>query len=323
MKTSTSVLLAFGLTLTAGISSAQPAYPQRPITIVVPFAAGSGTDVLARALTAAMTGPLKGATFVIDNKPGANGIIAAGHAAKAAPDGYTLLLTTNTTHSVNPVLYKNLPYDPIKDFAPVGLLGETAPALLTAGNNPAASVKEMVDTATKAKKGLNFASTNTSSLAATRLLQHKLGMNLTIVNYKSAPQALTDLTGGTIDFFFGDLASGGALVRSGKLKALAVVSDKRLPGFPQVPTTAEAGYPGIEIAIWIGLFAPAGTPGPVLQQLNKAMVAAQGQPELTKALENAAVNVRSSSSPEAFASYVVTQQARWRELAKDIKLEAE
>lgn len=311
------------LTLASLPISAQSNYPlEKPINIIVPFAAGSGTDVLARALSAAMLKSLKGANFVVDNKPGANGIIAAGLAAKAAPDGYTLFLTTNTTHSVNPVLYKKLPYDPIKDFVPIGLLGETAPALLAPGNSPVSSVKEVVELATNSKRGLNFATTNTSSLAATQLMERKVGIKLTVINYKSAPQALTDLAGGILDFFFGDLASGGALVRSGKLKALAVVSDKRLPGFPQVPTMAEAGYPGVEIAIWIGLFAPAGTPAAVIQQVNKALMSAQSQPELIKALADAAVNVRSTSS-EAFATYVAEQHARWAQLGKEINLQAE
>ena len=271
------VAATFGLAIQP--AAAQSAYPgDKPITIIVPFSAGSGTDVLARALTASMTRYLKGATFVVDNRPGANGIIAAGAAAKAAADGHTLLLTTNTTHSVNPYIYKKLPYDPIADFEPIGLVGETAPALLAAGNDPTNSVKAMIDRARQSPRGLNFAATNTSSLAATQLLEKSNGLKLTIINYKSAPQALTDLTGGVVDYFFGDLASGGALVRSGRLKALAVLSDQRLPGFPDVPTSGEAGFPSLEIPIWIGLFAPKGTPPAVVEQLNAAMVAAQKQP---------------------------------------------
>jgi tripartite-type tricarboxylate transporter receptor subunit TctC len=309
--------------MAAGLASAQGSFPvDKPITIVVPFAAGSGTDVLARALTINMLPFLKGASFVIDNRPGANGIIAAGIAAKAVPDGYTLFLTTNTTHSVNPFLYKKLPYDPNADFVPVGLLGETAPALLTSASNPAASVKAMLELARLKPLGLNFATTNTSSLASTQLLELKTGVKLAIANYKAAPQALTDLTGGTIDYFFGDLASGGALVRGGKLRALAVVSDKRLPGFPQVPTMAEAGYPGVEIPIWIGLFAPRGTPVALVEKINAAMVSAQKQPELIKALADAAVNVKSTSA-DAFATYVAAQYQFWGKLAKDINLQAE
>ena len=304
-------------------TGAQPAYPaEKPITIIVPFAAGSGTDVLARALTVGMTQDLKGANFIIDNMPGANGLIAAGAAAKAAPDGYTLFMTTNTTHSVNPVIYKKLPYDPNTDFVPVGLLGETAPALLTAATNPVNSVREMVEASKKKPAGLNFAATNTSSLAATQLLKVKTGGNFVVANYKSAPQALTDLTGGTIDYFFGDLASGGALVRGGKIKALAVVSDRRLPGFPQVPTMSDAGYPGVEIAIWIGLFAPKGTRPEIVERVNKALQATQKRPEFIKALADAAVNVRPTGT-DIFSAYVAAQYWRWSKLAKQINLQAE
>ncbi|WP_421956471.1 Bug family tripartite tricarboxylate transporter substrate binding protein [Polaromonas sp.] len=309
--------------LTAISASAQSPYPtEKPITIIVPFAAGSGTDVLARALIVGMTQNLKGASFIIDNRPGANGIIAAGLAAKAAPDGYTLFLTTNTTHSVNPVIYKKLPYDPNTDFVPVGLLGETAPALLTSANNPVSSIKEMVEISKKKPGGLNFATANTSSLAATQLFKLKTGGNFVVANYKSAPQALTDLTGGTIDYFFGDLASGGALVRGGKLKALAVVSDKRLPGFPMVPTMADAGYPGVEIAIWIGLFAPKGTSPEIVEGMNKALLATQRRPEFVKALNDAAVNVRATST-DVFSAYVAAQYWNWNKLAKQINLQAE
>ncbi len=322
MKSSMKALFT-ALGLVTFSASAQPSYPaEKPITIVVPFSAGSGTDFLARVLSKSMAQQLKGANFVVDNRPGANGIIAAGFAAKSAPDGYTLFLTTNTTHSVNPFIYKTLPYDPIADFVPIGLLGETAPALLAAAGNPVGTLKAIVELSFKKPGGLNFAATNTSSLAATQLLKQLTGAKLVIVNYKSAPQALTDLIGGSIDYFFGDLNSGGSLVHSGKLKALAVVSDKRLPGFPQVPTTAEAGYPDLEIPIWIGLFAPKDTPVALVEKINVAMVAAQKQPELIKALADVAVNVRATSTQE-FTAYVSAQYGFWSKLAKQFNLQAE
>ena len=319
--------LASGLAIWASLhpwtARAESDYPaDKPITIIVPFSAGSGTDVVARALTVSLAQLMKGATFIVDNRPGANGIIAAGLAAKSAPDGYTLLLTTHTTQSVNPFIYKKLPYDPNADFIPIALLGETAPALLAPTTASARSVKDVVAAAKQSKDGLNFATTNTSSLAATELFEQRLDLKIAVVKYKLAPQALTDLTGGTIDYFFGDLASGGALVRGGKLKALAVLSDKRLPGFPDVPTIAETGYPGLEVAIWIGLFAPKGTPAAVIQKLNAAVNAAQKQPELVKALADAAINVK-STSPQEFATYVAEQYVRWAKLAHDLNLEIE
>ena len=302
-------------------ATAQTTYPnQKPISIIVPFAAGSGTDTLARVLAQAITeGEFKGATVIVDNRPGADGIIGATAAAKAAPDGYTLFMTTNTTHSVNPYIHKTLPYDPNNDFVPVSLLGETAPALLTAYNNPAKSVKDVIDLVRKKPTDLNFAATNTSSFASTKMLEKLTGTTLVIVKYRAAPQALTDTLSGTIQYFFGDLASGGSLVRGEKLKAFAVLSDSRLPGFDDVPTMKEAGYPGLEIPIWIGMFAPKGTPPEIVERLNHAIVAAQAKPEFIEALAKGAVNVK-KTTPTDFAKYVKDQYELWGKLAKEINL---
>ena len=304
-------------------ANAQTNYPNRPIPIIVPFAAGSGTDTLARVLTANMTdGDFKGATFIIDNRPGADGIIGATAASKAPPDGYTLFMTTNTTHSVNPYIHKTLPYDPNADFVPVSLLGETAPALLTTAADPANSVKDVVDMVEKKPGDLNFAATNTSSLAATQMFEKRIAGKVVIVKYKAAPQALTDTMTGTINYFFGDLASGGSLVRGGKLKALAVLSERQLPGFPNVPTMAEAGYPGLDIPIWIGLFAPKGTSPEIVERLNRGLAAVQGKKEFIDALARGAVNVR-TTTPAAFAKYVTDQFQMWGRLAKEIDLQPE
>src|ERR1039458_7394036 len=190
MRIHISALIAL-IGLSALPASAQTSYPsQRSMTIIVPFAAGSGTDTLARVLTVSMTqGEFKNATFVIENRPGADGIIGATAAVKAAPDGYTLFLTTNTTHSVNPYIHKKLPYDPNLDFIPVSLLGETAPALLTVSNNPVNSVKEVFDQVKRKAGELNFAASNTSSLASTQMMEKRIGGNVVIVKYKAAPQA--------------------------------------------------------------------------------------------------------------------------------------
>jgi tripartite-type tricarboxylate transporter receptor subunit TctC len=305
-------------------ASAQTNYPnQKPIIIIVPFAAGSGTDTLARVLTVSMLqGEFKNATFVIENRPGADGIIGATAAVKAAPDGYTLFLTTNTTHSVNPYIHKKLPYDPNADFVPVSLLGETAPALLTVSDNPVNSVKEVFELVKKKPGELNFAASNTSSLASTQMMEKRVGGKVVIVKYKAAPQALTDTMTGTINYFFGDLASGGSLVRGEKLKALAVLSDRRLPGFDKVPTMTEAGFPGMEIPIWIGMFAPKGTPPELVERINRAVAAAQGKQEFVDAMARGAVNVR-TTTVSAFAKYVADQYEMWGRLAKEIDLQAD
>jgi putative tricarboxylic transport membrane protein len=302
---------------------AETDYPAgHPIAIIVPFAAGSGSDLVARALADSMAKDLGGASIVVDNKPGADGMIGAVAAAKSSPDGHTLFLSTNTVFSVNPYIHKTLPYDPNVDFTPIGLVGETAPALLTAVSNPASSVKDVIDAIRTKPSVLNFAKTNTSSEAATRLLETRNQLKLVLVNYKAAPQALTDTMAGTINYFFGDLASGGALVRGGQLKALAVLSDKRLPGFPDVPTVAEAGYPGLEIPIWIGLFGPKGMPAALTERINQSLVAAQRQPALVQSLENGAINVR-AMLPVQFDAYVKDQFQVWGRLAKEIGLQQE
>jgi len=323
MKRFITALVAL-LGLAAIPAIADTSYPnQKPIIIIVPFAAGSGTDTLARILTANMAeGEFKNATFVVEDRPGADGIVGASAAAKAAPDGYTLFLTTNTTHSVNPYIHKTLPYDPNADFVPIGLLGETAPALLTAADNPATTVKDVVELVKRTPGGLNFAATNTSSLASTQMLEQRVGGKVVVVKYKVAPEALTDTMTGRINYFFGDLASGGSLVRAGKLKALAVLSERRLPGFDQVPTMAEAGYPGMEIPIWIGMFAPKGTPAEVIERINRAIAAAQGKKALIDALAKGAVNVR-TTTPTVFAKYVADQYQMWGKLAKQIDLQPE
>jgi tripartite-type tricarboxylate transporter receptor subunit TctC len=201
-------------------------------------------------------------------------------------------------------------------------VGETAPALLTSAENPVNTVKEVADQV-KAKKGtLNFAATNTSSLAASQMFEKRIGGELVIVKYKAPPQALTDTMGGTIQYFFGDLASGGSLVRAGKLKALAVLSDKRLPGAEKVPTMAEQGFPGLEIPIWIGMFAPKGTPPAIVERISKAINIVQDNPKFIEALARGAVNVRKSTPPE-FAKYVGDQYAFWGKLAKEINLQQE
>ena len=316
------------LTLMALLSAPNPACAQSdypggsPITIIVPFAAGSGSDIAARALADSMAKDLGGASIVVDNKPGADGMIGAVAVAKAAPDGHTLFLSTNTVFSVNPYIHKTLPYDPNADFTAIGLVGETAPALLTAASNPATSVKDVIATV-KIKPGvLNFAKTNTSSEAATRLFEGRNQLKLVLVNYKAAPQALTDTMAGSINYFFGDLASGGALVRGGQLKALAVLSDKRLPGFPNVPTVAEAGYPGLEIPIWIGLFGPKNMQAALTDRINRSLVAAQEQPALIRSLENGAINIR-STSPMQFDTFVKAQYQVWGRLAQEIGLQQE
>ena len=184
------------------------------------------------------------------------------------------------------------------------------------------TVKDVIESVKKRPGDLNFAATNTSSFASARMLEKRTGSKLVIVKYKSAPQALTDTKSGTIQYFFGDLASGGALVRAEKLKALAVLSERRLPGFDQVPTMQEAGFPGMEIPIWIGMFAPKGTPPALVERINRAVVAAQAKQEFVDALAKGAVNVRTTTVAD-FTKYVNDQYEMWGRLAREIDLKPE
>lgn len=301
---------------------AQDGYPSKQVTLVVAFAAGSGTDLNARALAVAMAAEMPSAQFVIENRPGANGIAAARYVASAPSDGHTLLISSLSTHAAAPFLYKNIGYDPIADFVAVGLIAETAPSLLTAGSSKANSVRDVVALAKQKPGSLNFGSINISSLGATQLFAQRAGIKLEIINYKSAAQSSTDLMSGVIDYLFGGLAITRSLVQSGKLKALAVLRSSRVSSFPLIPTMAEAGYPGMEVTIWIGMFAPKGTPPAIVDRLNQSMNAALSRREMIQALQAGTLDIR-LTSPREFAEYVVDQMRLWERLVKDFDLKAD
>ena len=239
-----SLQTALALALAASLAPAAwaDAYPSKPITIVVPFGAGSGTDQLARILGQALGTEAK-VPVVIENKAGASGMIAAQQVAKAAPDGYTVLITTNTTHAANEHLYRKLPYDPVKDFTPVALLSKGHMLLLVAPNSPYKTVEDLLAAARKSPGKINFGSGSSSSRVAGELLTQLGKVAMTHVPYKSNPLGLTDLMGGQIDFMFADAPTALPQVQAGKLRALAVSGTKRLDAVPQLPTVAEAGGP--------------------------------------------------------------------------------
>jgi tripartite-type tricarboxylate transporter receptor subunit TctC len=247
-----------------------PAYPARPLSFIVPFAAGSATDQLARALGQSITEQTRQAV-VVDNKAGASGMLAAQAAARAAPDGHTVLITTNTTHAANEHLYKKLPYDPVKDFAPVSGLGKGGQVLVVNPASPYKSVAELL-AAARAKPGkLSFGSGSSSSRVAGELFQQMAGIELLHVPYKSNPLAITDLLGGQIDLMITDTSTGVPQIRSGKLRALGVSTAKRLAMLPEVPTISEAGVKGYDMGYWFAAYVPAGTPAPVVQRLNELL----------------------------------------------------
>ncbi|WP_394791773.1 Bug family tripartite tricarboxylate transporter substrate binding protein [Rhodoferax sp.] len=259
--------------LCAAVPALAETFPDKPITFVVPFTAGSATDQLARALAQALTTDAK-VNVVVDNKPGANAFIGAQAVAKAKPDGYTVLIATNTTHAANEHLFKKLPYDPIKDFLPITTLGRGGQILVVPLTLPVNNVQEFIALA-KSKPGkLTFGSGSSSSRVAGELFKQMSGTYILNIPYRSNPQAVTDLLGGQIDMMVTDMATGLAQVKAGKLKALGVSTKARIALAPEVPTISEAGVKGYEMTYWFAAYAPANTPPDVMARLNDLLVKA-------------------------------------------------
>ena len=296
--------------------SAQP-YPTKPIRIVVPFPAGGTTDVLARAAAQKLTETL-GQPAVVDNRPGAGGNIGAELVAKSSPDGYTLLMGTVGTHAINPGLYPKLPYDHVKDFAPVILVAGVPNVLVINPALPVNSVQELIAYA-KANPGkLNFASSGngTSIHLSAELFKTMAGVQMTHVPYKGSAPALQDLVGGQVQLMFDNLPSSLALIKGGKLKALAVTSSARAAALPDVPTIAESGLPGFEASSWFGLLAPAGTPPPVIAKLNGEIAKWLATPEAKEKLLAQGANA-AGGTPEDFAQFINAETAKWQKVVKE------
>jgi tripartite-type tricarboxylate transporter receptor subunit TctC len=299
---------------------AQP-YPAKPITLVVPFAAGSATDQLARALGQQLSTDSK-QTVVVDNKPGASGFIAALQAAKAAPDGYTVLITTNTTHAANEHLYKALPYDPVKDFSPVTLLGKGGQIMIVNPKVPATTVKEFIALAKKDPGKYTFGSGSSSSRIAGELFQQMAGVQLLHVPYKSNPLAVTDLLGGQIDMMITDNATGLPQVKGGKVRALGMSSLKRSPLAPDVPTIDEAGVKGYEMSYWFAAYVPAKTPPEVVARLHDLLVAATKGAAAKQFYESTGTEA-ATSSPAELAKFQGAESQKWGRIIKAANIQPE
>ncbi len=261
----------------AGLSTWSPtthaAYPDKPIQLLIPFNAGSGSDGAARKLTGIISADT-GWTFVIDNKPGASGFIAAREAAAADPDGYTLFYSGNTTHGANSAFFKELPYDPIADFQPITRIGVFPLFLLTRPGLEANTVAELVELLDTSEPSLTFAEGSAGPRVAAERFTQDAGVEATHVPYKSSPQALTDLIGGHVDFMFLDTIASRSMVENGTLKPLAITSSERIDAFADVPTMQESGFDGFEVQNWSAFFAPAGTPDEVMNTLHAAFARA-------------------------------------------------
>jgi tripartite-type tricarboxylate transporter receptor subunit TctC len=300
----------------AAAAWAQP-YPTKPIRIVVPFPAGGTTDVLARAAAQRLTETL-GQPAVVDNRPGAGGNIGAELVAKAAPDGYTLLMGTVGTHAINPSLYPKMPYDHVRDFAPVILVAGVPNVLVVNPALPVKSVQELIAYA-KANPGrVNFASSGngTSIHLSGELFKTMAGVQITHIPYKGSAPALMDLIGGQVQIMFDNLPSALPQIKAGKLKALAVTSRERAPALPDVPTMAESGLPGFEASSWFGLLAPAGTPQPIILKLNADVAKWVASPEAKEKLLAQGANA-AGGTPEDFARHIAAETAKWQKVVKE------
>jgi tripartite-type tricarboxylate transporter receptor subunit TctC len=314
------LLGALGLALPAA-SFAQADHIEGPVKIVLPFGPGSGTDVYAR-MVGQQLGLALNLPVIIENKPGANGVLAAEAVARAKPDGSTLLFTTNTTHAANPHLVKGLRYDPVKDFAPITRLGNLTFFLLVAASSPFHKLSDLVDAARKAPNTISYGAANSFGMVSGSKLGKTAGVKFLRIPYKSSPQITTDLLGGQVQFAFVDMASAAALVKAGKVRALAVLADRRFPSLPDVPTMTQAGYAGFDVVAWFGLFAPADTPPAVVERLNREVVAILNRPELKEKGAQLGIDIF-GSTPQELEAYVKSQIALWGQLTADAGLKPE
>ncbi len=304
-----------------GTASAQDPYPSRSIKFVVPFVAGSATDTLARLLANRVAKSL-GQTVIAENISGGSGIPAAQAVVRSAPDGYTVFITSNTTHASNQSMLKRVPYDALADFEPITKLGTITLALVGHPSVPANSVQELIAYA-KANPGkLTFGSGSTSSRAAGELLKTMAGIDMLHVPYRSNPLVVTDLLGGQIALFFGDVSTSLPPVRDGKLKGFAVSSLQRSPLAPDLVSLDEAGLKGYDLTAWFAAFAPAKTPKAIVDRLNAALREALADNDVASKLLTAGIEP-AASSPEELRSFVVSETAKWAKIVKDAKIEPE
>ena len=292
-------------------------YPSKPITYVVPFTPGGTTDVIGRIIAQGLQASM-GQPVVVDNKPGQAGGIGAAQVAKAKPDGYTLLGGTISTHAINASLYKDLAYDPVKDFEPITLVGYIPNALYVDPNLPVNNVQDLIAYLKANDKKRTFASSGsgTSTHLAGELFADLIGVKLEHIPYKGTPQAMQDVSGGSVTFMFDQLTAGLPLVKAGKLRLIAVTSAKRSPLAPDVPTMAEAGIKDFEMSSWQAVYAPKGTPKPIVDKLNAEIVKVLKEPATHEKLEKTNCMEVVASSPEELTRVMQAEIPRWSALVK-------
>ena len=302
---------------------AQDKWPSKPVTYIVPFPAGGTTDILGR-LIGQKLGPVLGTTIVIDNKGGAGGSVGSEVASRAAPDGYTLLGGTISSHAINVSLYPKLGYDPIKSFSPVALIGFNPVVLIVGQNSPYKTLQDVLAAAKAKPKTISSASagSGTSQHLALELLGFKSGTQFIHVPYKGSGPAIQDVIGGQVDMMFDTTVVAGPHIQSGKVRALAVTSAKRLDSLPGVPTVAESGVPGFEVVSWQGIFVPAGTPKPIIDQLHSEILKIIAQPEMQDRLKALGMQP-STMSTDQVSAFQKAEVEKWAQVIKaaNVKLE--
>lgn len=314
---------AFALVvITAGDASAQkkkPAvnpetFPTRPVRIIVPFPAGGGVDLVNRILATRLTEVL-GQQVVIDNRSGAGGNVGADIAAKSTPDGYTLFACGVASHGVSPAIYKKLPFDPIKDFEPISMIGTTPNVLILHPSVPARTVTEFIAHAKSTKVAWATPGVGTSPHMTSELFKLATGTNLALVPYKGGAPALQDVIGGHVAGMWGNLAEQITTIKAGRTRALAVSTLKRHASLPDVPTVAESGFPAFEVTAWYGSCAPAGVPKPILDKLNAAVGKTLNLPDIRERYVQSTVDV-GPSTREELGAFIRTEIAKWTKVAR-------
>jgi tripartite-type tricarboxylate transporter receptor subunit TctC len=317
------VMMALVLSGVAAGGAAPQDYPNRPITLVAPFPAGGGNDTLARIVAGKLTAAL-GQQVVVDNRPGANGVIGMRALAKAAPDGYTLLFANSSTTSINPALYANVGYDVRKDFAPVGMIAQMGIGIIATPSFPAYSVTELIALARKQPGTLNIGTSppGSGSHLSAELFKATAAIDVTLVPYKGAAALTNDLLGGHIPVVFSVVPPALGNIQSGKLRLIAVTTPQRMSLFPDVPTAAEAGLAGFEAVLRYGLLAPAGTPAPIVARLNAALRELVGAADVKQRIAQEGGDPLPSSA-EDYAAEMVREDARWGPLIRSLNLKVE
>jgi tripartite-type tricarboxylate transporter receptor subunit TctC len=313
--------IALGATFTGVVSAQTPdKYPSRPIRIVVPFAAGGTTDVLARAVAAKMAESL-GQAVVTDNRPGAGGNIGAESVAKAAPDGYTLLMGTPGPLAINASLYKSMTYAPEKDFAPIGQMIAIQSVLVTNNASTFKTLRDVLDAAKASPGKLSYASpgNGTTPHLVGELLKSMTGVDIAHVPYKGDAPAATDLMGGHVPLMTANIAGVAALLKDGKLRALAVAGPTRSKLLPEVPTIAESGVPGYAVTAWAGLAAPAGTPAAIIARLNAELNKALAAPEIVERMTLLSAEIV-TGTPDQFGALMRSENVRWAKVIRDANI---